>query len=182
MQLVKVAAHTGNFGNDLADHIAKQAAVSGKVWSLPFCDLTDIWFLPTHGRDSPVEGDLQAYLKLQSQFRASITWKYCECVQQQIPYFDSVDWDSTILNLHNGNLPGSLVTSIAMCSDRAYRVKVLHGMLPTASRLLVTRPDLYQDDLCPRCLLIPETANHLWLCTHSQEVLRCVSNEGSCLF
>ena len=58
MQLVKVAAHTGNFGNDLADHIAKQAAVSGKVWSLPFCDLTDIRFLPTHGRDSPVEGDL----------------------------------------------------------------------------------------------------------------------------
>ena len=54
VQLVKVAAHTGNFGNDLADHIAKQAAVSGKVWSLPFCDLTDIWFLPTHGRDSPV--------------------------------------------------------------------------------------------------------------------------------
>ena len=62
--------------------------------------------------DCPVEGDLRAYLKLQSQFQVSITWKYRERVQYQIPYFDSVDWDSTILNLHHGNLPGSLVTSV----------------------------------------------------------------------
>ena len=141
--------HTGNFGNDLTDHIAKQGAVNGRVWELPFNDLSDIQFLPAHGDEFLVEGDLQTYLKLQSQLRISVPWKYPEHVQCHIPFFDSVNWDSTILNLYHGNLPGSLMTSVSMCSDCAYQVKILHGMLPTTMRLLTTCPDLYLDDLCP---------------------------------
>ena len=56
--LTKVAAHTGNFGNDLADHIARQGVVDGKLWALSFCDLPDIQFLPLYGDQCPVEGDL----------------------------------------------------------------------------------------------------------------------------
>ena len=119
---------------------------------------------------------------MQAQLHISVTWKYQECVQHHVPFFDSVDWDFTILNLHQGNLPGSLATSVSMCSDCTYRVKVLHGMLPTASRLFLTCPDLYHDDLCPCCLVLPETADHLWLCTHSQRVLGSIYEEGSNLF
>ena len=138
----KVEAHTGNFGNELADHIAKQGAVRGVLWKPSFSCVPGIQFLPVHSGCSFVEGDLRAYLKAQSQFRVSVVWQHHGHVQHNVPYFDSVDWDFTILNLHYGNLPGSLATSISMCSDWAYHVKALHGMLPTAARLLLTCPDL----------------------------------------
>ena len=130
----------------------------------------------------PIEGDLYAYLKFQSRLRVSVAWRYRGHVQECIPFFDSVDWDLTILNIHNGNLPGSLVTSVSMCADHAYRVKVLHGMLPTAVRLLVTHPDLYHDDLCPHCLQVAESFAHLWRCPHSVEAVAEMVDRGSVLF
>jgi hypothetical protein len=69
-----------------------------------------------------------------------------------------------------------------MCADRAYRVKVLHGMLPTAKRLLLTRPDLYHDDLCPRCLQVAESFAHLWRCPQSVGAVTKMIEEGSLLF
>ena len=65
--LVKVAAHTGNFGNELADHVAKQGAAQGMLWTPTFHATPDITFFPSHGTEHPVEGDLQSYLKMQSQ-------------------------------------------------------------------------------------------------------------------
>jgi hypothetical protein len=180
--LVKVDAHTGNFGNDLADCTAKQGASSGLQWAPTFDSLPDLQFLPGHGDHHPIEGDLHAYLKLQSHICISVIWKYHEWVQCSIPYFESVDWDSTISNMHQGNLPGCLVTSMSMCSEHAYRIKALHSMLPTATRLLVTHPDLYLDDLCPHCLQEAETADHLWQCQCSQAVLAKMKAEGTSLF
>ena len=58
-------------------------------------------------------------------------------------------------------------------------MKALHGMLPTATRLHVTRPDLYHNDLCARCLQEPETADHLWQCQHAQMVLAKIEEEGT---
>ena len=58
VELIKVKAHTSDFGNDLADHIAKQGAVNGKVWTPSFSDLPDVCFHPVHGDDCPIEGDL----------------------------------------------------------------------------------------------------------------------------
>ena len=125
---------------------------------------------------------MHAYLKLQSKVCISVTWEHQEYVQQYVPFFESVDWDSTILNIHSGNLPGSLITSVSMCAARAYRVKVLHGMLPVATRLFVTHPDLYHDDLCPRCYQVPETVSHLWRCSHSQDAVLDIAKEGAVLF
>ena len=65
--LVKVAAHTGNFWNELADHLAKQGAAKGMLWTPAFHATPDITFFPSHGTEHPVEGDLQSYLKMQSQ-------------------------------------------------------------------------------------------------------------------
>ena len=56
--LVKVDAHTGNFGNDLADCTAKRGAASGLQWAPTFDSLPDFRFLPNHGDQHPVEGDL----------------------------------------------------------------------------------------------------------------------------
>ena len=99
-----------------------------------FHALSDIRFHPVHCDHLPVEGDLYAYLRFQSRLRVSVAWRYHEHVQEYIPFFDSVDWDSTILNIHSGNLPGSLVTSVSMCADCTYWVKALNGMLLTAVR------------------------------------------------
>ena len=55
-------------------------------------------------------------------------------------------------------------------------------MLPTATRLLVTCPDLYLDDLCPCCLQESETADHLWQCQCSQAALAKITEEGTSLF
>ena len=115
--LNKVEAHAGNFGNELADHIAKRGAINGELWVLPVHDLPDIQFLHIHGDQWPIEGDLQSYLRMQSQLHTAVTWKYHRRIQHNIPHHDSIEWNSTILNLHHGNLPGSLVTSISMCSD-----------------------------------------------------------------
>ena len=65
--LVKVAAHTGNFGNELADQVAKQGAEKGMLWTPTFHTASDITFFPSHGTEHPVEGDLWSYLKMQSQ-------------------------------------------------------------------------------------------------------------------
>ena len=69
-----------------------------------------------------------------------------------------------------------------MCCDRTYRVKALHGMLPTASRLLLTHPDLYKDDLCPCCLQAPETTTHLWQCLCAQSAIGELAAGGYALF
>ena len=84
--------------------------------------------------------------------------------------------------MHDGNLSGSLVTSVSMCSGQAYHVKALHNMLPTATRLLVTCPDLYHDDLCPCCLQVSESNAHLWQCPSSGDSIRRMVIEGSNLF
>ena len=55
-------------------------------------------------------------------------------------------------------------------------------MLPTASRLLLTCPDLYLDDLCPHCLQMSENADHLWQCQHSHEAVQRIRVEGCHLF
>ena len=103
-------------------------------------------------------------------------------MQEFISFFNSVDWDLTILNIHDGNLPGSLATSVSICADCAYRVKVLHGMLPTAVRLLVSCPDLYHDDLCPHCLQVAESFAHLWRYPYSVEAVAAMVDRGSVLF
>ena len=74
------------------------------------------------------------------------------------------------------------MTSMSMCSEHAYRMKALHSMLPTATRLLVTHPDLYLDDLCPQCLQETETADHLWQCQCSQAAMAKITDEGTSLF
>ena len=61
-------------------------------------------------------------------------------------------------------------------------MKALHGMLPTAARLLLTHPDLYHDNLCLCCLQLPETDDHLWQCAHSQVALGKIEREGTQLF
>ena len=38
------------------------------------------------------------------------------------------------------------------------------GLLPTAQRFALWRPDVYQSDLCPRCHRAPETSDHLFTC------------------
>jgi len=162
--------------------VAKRGAVAGERWAVSFHALPDVIFHPVHGDQHLVEGDLRAYMKVQSQLRASVTWRYRRQVQANVLFFDSVDWDSTIFNLHGGNLPGSLATSMSMCSSRAYRVKALHGMLPTAMRLCVTCPDLYHDDLCPHCLQVSESSEHLWQCSCSTGVVKEVIEEGTALF
>jgi ribonuclease HI len=182
VQLIKVKAHTGDFGNELADRLAKQGAVTGMRWTVSFHALPEIVFHPVHGEQHLVEGDLCTFLKMQSQLRVSVTWQYRKRVQANIRFFESVDWDSTIFNLHDGNLPGSLATSMSSCSSRAYRIKALHGMLPTAMRQYVTRPDLYSDDLCPRCLQAAESSEHLWQCNYSAEIIKGMIDEGTALF
>ena len=74
--MTKVDAHTGNFGNEFADRVAKRGAVSGEVWPVSFHALPDIRFHPVHGDQHPIEGDLHAYLKLQSQLWVSVAWQY----------------------------------------------------------------------------------------------------------
>ena len=56
--LIKVDAHTECFGNDFADHVAKQGAVSGLQWAPSFSSLSDFQFFPNHGGQCPIEGDL----------------------------------------------------------------------------------------------------------------------------
>ena len=71
--LVKVDTHSGNFGNDFADCVAKRGAVSGLQWAPSFSNLSDFQFFPCHGDQYPIEGDLQTYLKMQSKFHISVT-------------------------------------------------------------------------------------------------------------
>jgi hypothetical protein len=157
-------------------------AAAGAKWDISFHALTDVQFHPVHGGGSPIEGDLYLYLKLQSQLQIAVAWRYRNRVQEQVPFFDSVDWDSTLLNIHGGNLPGSLATSVSMCTSRAYRIKILHGMLPTAARLRVTHPDVYPDDLCPRCLHVTEDSSHVWACQCSAEAVEIMVAKGTSLF
>ena len=149
---------------------------------MSFHAVPDFQFYPVHSDGLPIEGDLCAYLRLQSQLQIAVTWRYCEQVQEIIPFFDSVDWDATILNIHGGNLPGSLATSMSMCADQAYRVKTLHGMLPTATRLLVTHPGVYHDNLCSHCLQVAESPAHLWRCHCSSEAVNRTIADDTSLF
>ena len=91
VQLTKVKAHAGNFGNELADQVAKQGAVAGERWAVSFHALPDVVFHPAHGDQHLVDGDLCAYLKAQSQLRVSVAWCYWKRVQANVRFFDSVD-------------------------------------------------------------------------------------------
>jgi hypothetical protein len=71
---------------------------------------------------------------------------------------------------------------MSMCADQAYRVKALHGMLPTATRLFTIYPHVYPDDLCPRCLQVAELPTHLWKCPCSSEAVSNMVADGTSLF
>ena len=71
---------------------------------------------------------------------------------------------------------------MSMCADQAYRVKALHGMLPTATRLLAIYPQVYPDDLCPCCLQVAEISAHLWRCPCSSEAVSSMVTGGTLLF
>jgi hypothetical protein len=61
-----------------------------------------------------------------------------------------------------------LLTTYAQSTSRAFRYKLLSGLLPTMSRNKAYRPDLYNDNLCALCRAEPETADHLTRCAAAQ--------------
>jgi hypothetical protein len=51
---------------------------------------------------------------------------------------------------------------------RNFCLKSTHNLLPTLSNLHKFWPQLYSDNLCPRCLGCEETTDHIWTCPFSR--------------
>src|SRR6185369_1381911 len=49
------------------------------------------------------------------------------------------------------------------------------NLLPTKEKLHTRYPLLYPNDTCPRCLIQPETQNHIFTCTINQNALEKIS-------
>jgi len=169
--ITKVPAHRGIHGNEVADRLAKGGALSASPELAPVLMGEEIPWVPQH-KGLVIEGHLRRYLRMQSLFRHGARWsRLGHFAARQLQLFE-VDWWATFESLHSGVWPGSLVTSGAASRARAYRIKLLHGSLPTAVRMKTLYPRLYADDVCRRCGVVVEDSTHIWCCTVAARVLQ----------
>jgi hypothetical protein len=57
----------------------------------------------------------------------------------------------------------------------AFKIKLITEQLPTRLKLHSRYPSIYSSNKCPRCLLIPETFNHIFTCSTNNINLPIIS-------
>src|SRR6185369_10001565 len=80
-----------------------------------------------------------------------------------------------LISLHHANKNLLKKDKYNSTSLLAFRCKLLTRLLPTREKLHTRYPLLYPNDTCPRCLIQPETQNHIFTCTINQNALEKIS-------
>src|SRR6185369_11085026 len=80
-----------------------------------------------------------------------------------------------LISLHHANKNLLKKDKYNSTSLLTFRYKLLTHLLPTREKLHIRYPLLYPNDTCPRCLIQPETQNHIFTCTANQIVLQKIN-------
>ena len=178
LTLVKVKAHDGIWGNELADKLAKEALTGDRILTKDFGNENSYrlsWY------SIKVEQNNRSFIKLINKVNKEIDEKKLKRMSNQhIDYDKKLSYQ--ILNLDNekinhtqnnqleetsreGPKIPSKFLSIKGNKYKSWKFKKLISKLPTIKKLKIRMPKLYKKDLnCPRCGLREENMKHIWEC------------------
>ena len=158
-----VRGHSGDVMNERADAAANAGRLDGSQLLPPhvFCAHNQASLL---ARFTKLEYYGRWLIKLLA--RHAHTSVFVECSQgTELRMLPPAESAVTFAALRAADPHESLLyTSFGNSTFRGFRQKLMMGLLPTAQRSSVWRPDTYDSPLCPRCRLTEETSDHVFVC------------------
>jgi hypothetical protein len=168
LTLNKVKAHSGNFNNELVDHMAKSAHSNNTLYPLVFLPrFQQIIHFPCW-KGQYIEMNLRKFITSISRNRG---FEEFINLYRNRKYKDfSISWEATFYGISDEEDQSE--TSFYASNKKAHRLKLMLNELPTIEHLKKKRPDLYDLWNCPMCKDQPETWDHVFSCQNHVALIR----------
>ena len=161
-----VKAHSGIFGNAVADNLAGKYTPVGTT--IP---VSEQFKCPDNISQHAVR-PLTFYNNKLSQTPVRKLIKTINLTKRKIEGKDKlmpaksheINWKLTLTLLNKGTKPSSFITGKKESRTKAYNVKALANILPTQHRLSEWYKGVYPDGLCRLCHEHTEDNPHVWNC------------------
>jgi len=170
VELTKVKAHNGNFFNEKADMLAKEALISPKI-ELRNIETGPIISPPTW-RELTIDISIREFVKEINKKYINLKWanqnrnitNFSQEIQQEHLY----DWEF----LWKSQQKNKFFTSFQDSRSKSFWIKIAQDELPTLENLAIRKPNIYKDHQnCPLCGNEKESRLHLFTCPATQEEL-----------
>jgi exonuclease III/ribonuclease HI len=170
-----VKAHSGIFGNVIADHLAGQYAADAlaipcsQKFKCPddFSLHASSTVALSQGRI--IQDPIRKQLKRTHKIREQITG---EPHLSKHSLSSENDWEYTFSVINEGVKVSSHKTSKNQSNTRTYNMKNLAGLLFSQERADLIFSDLYPNADCRLCFQTTETNNHIWTCGSQYAIAR----------
>jgi hypothetical protein len=174
IKYTKVAAHTGNRGNEIADKLAKIKE--------PFnpCGIRIIEVNPENfyqiawtftWNNKHIDQPINKFTKQMNKAKWHAKWRTQNRTNKWLnkTIAEKTDWKTSWSLAHPSKITKD-ITSRADHRSRIFNFKVLNDELPTKTRLFQRLPEIYMDELCPNCSN-KEDSIHAIVCTDNNKLL-----------
>jgi ribonuclease HI len=170
VELIKVKAHEGNFFNEVADKLAKEA-LSHPIAEFNYQETGPILSPPTWNH-TPIDIPIRSFLKELNQKAINFDWAHQNrnivLLTQEIQHEEQYEWEY----LWKRQKTAKNITSTQDSKKKSFWIKLAQNELPTLDNLAIRNPKLYgEHQICPLCLMEKETIFHLFTCSFTQATL-----------
>ena len=176
VELIKVKAHNGDFFNDKADMLVKEAL------NLPPIEInqqeTGPIISPPAWNNIPIDISIREFVKELNKKSINYQWtnqdRNKKFFSKEITNEESYEWSF----LWNKQRKKRQSTSINSSKRKAFWIKSTQNELPTLDNLAIRKPKLYREhQTCPLCLTEKETRKHLFCCRATQGKLKDIGQK-----
>ena len=163
VKLTKVKAHNGDFFNEKADQLAKEA-LNSTTLEMSFNEAGPITAPPTWNNitiDMPVRDFIKEINKKAINKKWTEQNRNIKMFSQEIQNEEIFEWEA-IWNKQNKN---KHFTTPQNSQRKAFWIKLAQDELPTLDNLARRNPKTYASlQKCPLCFIEEETVDHLYTC------------------
>ena len=176
VQLAKVKAHSGNYLNEKADQLAKEAL------SKPLLRFTDheagsIWAQPKWN-EATIDMSVREFIKELNKKKVNFKWtrlnRNNKLLFKEIQEEGKFEWEA----IWSDKAGKKFKTTPLDSQKKAFWVKLAQNELPTLDKLAIRKPKIYGSlKSCPVCNREEETLEHLFECPNTRNELSYIWEE-----